>query len=395
MTASSAPSCKVIVNRQAARKVHAGHRWIYKSDLEHLEGAAPGDIVEVRDPRGRFLGRAFFSSTSQISLRLLTTDECEPTNAAFFQERIRAAAQRRRTLPPDTESYRLVNAEGDGLPSIIVDRFGDVLVFQTLSQGADRLKSLLVEILKEEFHPRGIIERNDAGVRELEGLKLQCSVPFGTAPDELEYRENGIRFLAPLLGGQKTGSFLDQRENHALARRYARGRALDCFTYAGGFALHIAAACEQVLAIDSSAAAVELGRRNAQLNHIANVEFKEANVFDELKAFDQAQAKFDTIILDPPAFAKKRSNLESALRGYKEINLRAMKRLSPSGILVTCSCSQHVSEIDFLNMLADAAADARRPVAVREKRTQSSDHPFLLSMPETLYLKCVILQALH
>lgn len=391
---TTVPSSTVRVNRKAADRVHAGHLWIYKSDLERCVGVEPGALVDVKDVRGRFLGRGFYSSKSQIALRLLTIRETEEIDRDFFRKRIQEAARRRTTLPDGTDACRLVNAEGDGLPSIVVDRFSNILVFQTLSQGADRIKPLLVDLLKEEFSPRGIVERNDAGVRELEGLELTCGVAYGEVPAEITYQENGVCFIARLHEGQKTGTFLDQRENHFLARRYARGVALDCFCYSGGFALNIAGSCEHVLAIDSSSAAVELGKRNAGLNQATNVQFKEANAFDELKALDTMKAQFDTIVLDPPAFAKKRSNLENAVRGYKEINLRAMKMLSPGGILVTCSCSQHVSEIDFLNLLSEAAADACRHFAVREKRTQSSDHPFLLSMPETLYLKCIILQAL-
>ncbi|MFI5174459.1 MAG: class I SAM-dependent rRNA methyltransferase [Terriglobia bacterium] len=392
---TATPSTIIRVNRKAATRVDAGHLWIYKSDLERPEDLEPGAMVEVRDFRGRFLGRAFYSSMSQIALRLLTTSEAETVDEAFFRKRIHAAAQRREPLPQGTEACRLVNAEGDGLPSIVIDRFVDILVFQTLSQGADKIKPWLQNILKEVFHPRGLVERNDVGIRELEGLELTCGLVFGEVPEEIIYQENGIRFIARLLEGQKTGTFLDQRENHLMVRPYARGVALDCFTYAGGFALNLAGSCEHVLAIDSSASAVELGERNAQLNGVKNVQFKEANVFDELKALDTMKARFDTIVLDPPAFAKKRTNLENAMRGYKEINLRAMKMLAPGGVLLSCSCSQHVSEIDFLNLLAEAAADAHRHFAVIEKRTQSSDHPFLLSMPETLYLKCVVLRAVE
>lgn len=393
MNATSTAST-AIVNRKAVERVQGGHLWIYKSDIERLDGVEPGDIVIVRDRRGAFVGRAFYSSASQITLRLLTTREEVAVDVDFFRHRVRAARQRRQSLPPGIEAHRLVNAEGDGLPSIIIDRFNDFLVFQTLSQGADRIKPLLIEILKEEFSPRGIAERNDVSVRELEGLELKSGLAFGEIPEEIEYVENGLKFIGRLLEGQKTGTFLDQRENHCMARRYARGLGLDAFTYAGGFALNLAQSCERVVAIDSSAAAVELGRRNAKINGITSVDFKESNVFDELKALDRGQTRCDTIVLDPPAFAKKRSHLDSALRGYKEINLRSMKILSPGGVLITCSCSQHISEIDFLNLLSDAAADARRHFAVLAKRTQSSDHPFLLTMPETLYLKCVVLQAL-
>lgn len=381
-----------VINRKAALRVQSGHLWIYKSDIVRLETAEPGPLREVRDERGRFQGRAFYSSTSQIALRLLTAREDEPVDSEFFRRRIQAAARRRQISDPGTSAYRLVNGEGDGLPSIIVDRFNDVLVLQTLSQGADAVKSDLIQILQEEFRPAGIAERNDVGVRELEGLPLISQLVSGEVAEEMEYRENGIRFIARLLEGQKTGSFLDQRENHQAARRHGRGNALDCFSYAGGFALHLASVCSRVLAIDSSASAIELGQRNAALNGILNVEFKEANVFDELKAFDRGPEQFETIILDPPAFAKKRGNLENALRGYKEINLRAFQLLNPGGILVTASCSYQVDDALFEQTVLSAAVDAKRSVQVLERRGAGRDHPSLLGMPESRYIKCLILR---
>ncbi len=271
-----------------------------------------------------------------------------------------------------------------------MDRYDDVLVLQTLSQGTDAVKSLLTEILVDEFSPRAVIERNDARVRGLEGLPLIAGTVYGDAPDELEISQHGLRFIVAPSGGQKTGSFLDQRENRLAARKAAYGRGLDCFTFNGAFALYLAGVCEEVIGIEISAEATIAARRNAELNQFTNVEFREANVFDALREMETGGERFDTIVLDPPAFAKNRASLKAALRGYKEINLRAMKLLNPNGVLVTCSCSYHVSEELFLEILAEAAIDARRRVQILEKRIQASDHPVLLGMPETYYLKCVV-----
>jgi 23S rRNA (cytosine1962-C5)-methyltransferase len=280
------------------------------------------------------------------------------------------------------------------LPSLIVDRYDDVLVMQTLSQGTDAVKSLLLEILVEEFSPRAVIERNDERVRDLEGLPLISATVYGNPPAELEILQHGLRFHVEPLGGQKTGSFLDQRENRLAARAAAattnKQRALDCFTFNGAFALHLASVCETVIGIDISADAVAAARRNAALNDLDNVEFREANVFDALRELEADGERFDVIVLDPPAFAKNRASLKAAIRGYKEINLRALKLLSPGGVLVTCTCSYHVSEELFLEIVNQAAIDARRRVQVVEKRMQAADHPVLLGMPETYYLKCVI-----
>ncbi|MCA1565209.1 MAG: class I SAM-dependent rRNA methyltransferase [Acidobacteria bacterium] len=384
----------ITVSRKGAERARAGHLWIYRSDLIDAGGgvAAAGAPVHVRDERGRFVGSALYSDRSQIALRLLTWRE-EPIDRDWWRERLRGAIARRAGLEREADAFRLVYAEGDALPSLIVDRYADVLVLQTLSQGTDAIKSTLVELLVELLAPRAVIERNDVRVRALEGLPLVSGVVYGDAPEEMEVVQHGTRFRVAPLGGQKTGAFLDQRENHLAARRLARGRALDCFTFNGAFALHMAAACESVLGLDISADAVAASRRNAELNNFSNVEFREANVFDALREMQDANERFDTIVLDPPAFAKNRASVRAAARGYKEINLRALKLLNPGGTLITCTCSYHMTEPQFHEVIAEAAADARRRLQIVEKRIQSSDHPVLVGVPETLYLKCVIARA--
>ena len=383
------------VNKRGADRVRAGHLWIYRSDVVDapVEG---GSVVRVTDERGNFVGQALFSDASQIALRFLTQRN-EDIDRNWWRRRIVGAAGRR-NIPPETNAYRLIYSEGDLLPSLIVDRYDDLLVLQTLSQGTDALKPLLTEILIEEFAPRAIVERNDARVRELEGLPLLAGTIYGDAPEEFEIMQHGLRFYVEPLGGQKTGSFLDQRENRLAARAVAqttnKQRALDCFTFNGAFALHLASVCDNVIGIDISGDAVLAARRNAELNGLTNVEFREANVFDALREMESAGEQFDVIVLDPPAFAKNRASLKAAIRGYKEINLRAMKLLNAGGVLVTCTCSYHVSEEIFLEILADAAIDAHRRVQIIEKRMQATDHPVLIGMPETYYLKCVIARAM-
>jgi 23S rRNA (cytosine1962-C5)-methyltransferase len=384
---------QVTITRRGAERARTGHLWIYRSDVRDAEGVEGGSVVRVRDERGRAVGQALYSSRSEIALRLLTTRD-EAVEREWWRARLRAAAERRRGLEQEAGAFRLVYSEGDLLPSLIVDRYGDVLVMQTLSQGTDALKSLFTELLVEEFAPRSIVERNDVRVRALEGLPVQTGVLHGEEPGELEVAQHGVRFRVAPLGGQKTGAFLDQRENHLAARAYARGRALDCFTFNGGFALSIAGVCESVTGLDISAEAVAASRRNAELNSASNVEFREANVFDALHELESAGERFDTIILDPPAFAKNRASVAAAARGYKEINLRALKMLTTGGHLVTCTCSYHMTEPLFLEVLAEAARDAKRRVQLVERRTQAQDHPVLLGVPETLYLKCVVLRAL-
>jgi 23S rRNA (cytosine1962-C5)-methyltransferase len=387
------PMKTATVTKRGADRVRRGHLWIYRSDVVNAD-ADGGSIVTVRDQHGNFLGQALYSDASQIALRFLTQTDTN-IDRDWWRQRIREAASRRRNIPADTNAYRLIYSEGDLLPSLIVDVYNDVLVLQTLSQGTEALKSLVTEILVEEFAPRAVIERNDVRVRELEGLELVAGVVYGNPPAELEILQHGIRFLVAPLGGQKTGFFLDQRENRLAARANAHGRALDCFTFNGAFALHLAGVCDTVVGLDISAEAIASARSNAQLNGIANIEFREANVFDALRELEAAGERFDTIVLDPPAFAKNRASLNAAIRGYKEINLRALKLLTPGGVLVTCTCSYHVSEQLFVDILSEAAIDARRRVQLVEKRIQASDHPVLLGMPETYYLKCVILRLLE
>jgi len=382
----------VTISPRGVERLRSGHLWVYRSDVTAAE-AEPGAVVRLKDDRGRFQGRAFYSDKSQISVRLLTRDDV-PVDRAFFAARLTQAESYRKLIVENSEAYRVVYSEGDLLPSLIVDRYGDYLVLQTLSQATERLKSLFVEVLVEMFAPKGIVERNDPKVRLLEGLDQRVTVLHGEVPAEIPAKQNGITFAHNLAKGQKTGSFLDQRENHAAARRYASGTVLDCFCYEGGFALTIADRCERVEAIDMAPAAIHAAERNRELNSISNVRFREGNTFDVLKEYDEAERRFEMILLDPPAFAKNRDSLPAARRGYKEINLRALKLLKPNGVLLTCSCSYHVSEAMFLQIIAEAANDAEKQVAVIERRTQAQDHPILLTMPETHYLKCLILKVL-
>ncbi|MFB3827496.1 MAG: class I SAM-dependent rRNA methyltransferase [Bryobacteraceae bacterium] len=383
----------VRVSARGAARIESGHPWVFAGDVLDSGGAEPGAAVMVTDPKGRALGTAFFSSASQIAVRLLS-GEVEEIGREFFLKRLRAAADYRRRVVRDTEAYRLVYGEADLLPALVVDRYGDYLVMQTLNQGMDRAKALIVECLAELFQPRGIVARNDAAVRAKERLPRESGVVYGEAPDRVPVVMNGLKLSAGVLHGQKTGIYLDQRENYLAAARYAHGRALDCFTSTGGFALHMAPRCESVEAVDSSAAALAAARGNASANGIANVEFRQADVFDLLSAYAAARRRFSAVVLDPPAFAKTRQAAEGAARGYKDINLRALRLLGPGGVLVTCSCSHHVSEAMLLELVAEAALDAGRSLRVLERRTQAQDHPILLTVPETHYLKCLILEVL-
>jgi 23S rRNA (cytosine1962-C5)-methyltransferase len=380
---------QIKISTRGAKRIRQGHLWVYRSDVRDVSDADGGALVRVADEAGNFVGQAFYSDRSEITLRFLTTHEAA-IDREWWRARLRQCAESRAAIARQTNAYRLVYSEGDLVPSLIVDLYDNVLVLQTLSQGTERLKSLFVEMLIEQFNPLTVIERNDARVREFEGLELISGVLYGDRPDEIEINQHGVRFAVSPLGGQKTGAFLDQRENYLAARSVAHGRALDCFSFNGGFALHIAPSCESVLAVDISGDAIAGAQRNAELNGAGNVEFRTANVFDALREMESGGERFDTIILDPPAFAKNRATVKSAARGYKEINLRALKLLNPGGVMVTCSCSYHMSEDLFLDIIADAALDARRRVQIIEKRGQSRDHPVLLGVPETRYLKCVI-----
>ena len=392
---------KAFVTKKGAKRVRGGHLWIYKSDVQKVE-ATGGDVVSVYDEAKNFVGKAFYSDSSEITLRIFTTRD-ESVDKEFWRRKIVEAAQRRSEptaaagglSPQNSNAKRLIYSEGDLIPSLIVDDYNRHLVIQTLAQGTEKLKETFVEILREEFSPVAIIERNDVKVRLRENLPMQTGVLFGEVVDETIIEQDGIKFHIAPTEGQKTGSFLDQRENHFAVRSYAFGKGLDCFTFNGGFGLNLAQVCNEVLAIDISEDAINLARRNAELNGIKNVRFQTANAFDALREMERSGEKFDTIVLDPPAFVKSRAALKSAVRGYKEINLRALKLLNKGGILVTCSCSFHFSEEIFLQTLEESARDARRRVHLIEKRMQASDHPILVGMPETYYLKCFILRVVE
>jgi 23S rRNA (cytosine1962-C5)-methyltransferase len=384
----------VVISRRGAERIRANHPWIYRSDVLS-SGAQPGDLVRVTTERDRPLGWAFWSDASQISLRMFSSSpEPQIDERAVFLEYLRKAIDYRASLAIDGTACRLVHGEADRLPALIVDRYADWLVLQTLSQGMDRRLALIVELLVEIVRPRGVLARNDPKVRRLEGLDEKIEVVFGEVPEIIEVSEGRMQYRVDLRHGQKTGLFLDQQENHAAAARYARGRALDGFSYLGGFALQLAPKCESVLALESSAPAVAAIRENAARNHVTNLEAREANVFDELRELDVSGERFQTIVLDPPAFARNRAAVERAVAGYKEINLRALKLLEPGGHLVTCSCSYNVDEALFEAILEDAAADARAVVSLVEKRMQARDHPVLVGVPETHYLKCLVLRKL-
>ena len=378
------------------KRVYTRHPWIFRSDIDRLEGnPSPGDIVTVKSAKGRFLAKAFFNPQSQITLRIMSYLD-EDINREFIFRRVHEAVEYRRTFA-DLQSCRLVYAESDRLPALIVDSFGDVLILQCLALGMEQFKQDVVDALIQEMHPRGIWERNDVPVRRLEGLEMNTGLLYGEVPDLLEIQENGIRFCVDVKQGQKTGFFLDQKENRAAIKPFVKEKkVLDCFTHTGSFALHAGYfGASEVTGVDISAYACEFAAKNAKLNHLEDrVRFVEANAFDLLSEKSRSGECYDVVILDPPAFTKTKSMVENAVRGYKEINLRAMKMISPGGYLVTCSCSQHVVPAVFRQMVTDAATDARVTLRQIEFRTQGKDHPILPSAPETEYLKCGIYQIL-
>jgi 23S rRNA (cytosine1962-C5)-methyltransferase len=380
----------VTVSSRGEHRIRGGHPWVYRADVSDVHASA-GDTVTVVGPKQKVLGQALFSDASQITIRMLTRGEAL-ADRALWRARLEAAVRFRESLHLEASAFRLVHGEADLLPSLVVDRYGGYLVVQALSQGVDRMLPEISQLLVDILSPAGILARNDPRVRTLEGLEQRVDVLHGEVPDAVVVREGPIQYAVDLWKGQKTGLFLDQRENREAAARYARGRLLDCFSYNGGFGLRLAAQSADVEALDISADAVARIAANAALNGVSRLRAREANVFDELRRLEKAGERFDTIVLDPPAFAKNKSAVPNALAGYKEINLRAMKLLAPGGYLVTCSCSYNVDEAMFAEMLQDAAADSHTAFTVVEKRMQGRDHPVLLGVPETYYLKCFILR---
>ncbi len=368
-----------------------GHPWIYRDDLEKIEDASSGDIVALENRKGKFLALGFYSERSKIAFRLITRRN-ETIDRDFWETRFRKAVEYRESAVARTNAYRLIYAESDGIPSFIVDRYAGHLSLQTLSPGPERLLPLFTEILSGLFRPPSMILRNDLAVRELEGLPQEKRVLDGNYPGRVEVFEGGIKYLADLLTGQKTGAYLDQRENRVRAGEWLRGRVLDGFCYNGLFALHAARNASEVTGVDSSQAAVDLAAENARLNGLANVKFRRGNVFDDLQAEADGGERYDGVILDPPAFAKSKGHVGGAVRGYKELNRRAIRLLNPGGILVTSSCSYNLSEEKFLEVLRDCEKDSGATLRLLEKRGQSVDHPVLLSFPESCYLKCLFLQ---
>ena len=385
---------KVILQPEKEKRLWTRHPWIFRSDIHTVEGEyVPGDIVRIYSHKERFLAKAFYNPNSQISLRIMSYRD-EPIDRDFIFRRVHEAVEYRRSFA-DLRSCRLIFAESDRLPALIVDAFGDILVMQCLALGMERFKQDVVDALVAEVHPAGIWERNDVPVRRLEGMELTTGLLYGEVPDRVEMAENGVRFLVDVKEGQKTGFFLDQKENRAAIAPFVKGKTvLDCFTHTGSFALHAGKyGAASVTGVDISEYACQFAMENARLNGLEDrVKFVTANAFDLLAEESRAGKKYDVIILDPPAFTKTRSALESALRGYKEINLRAMKMIRDGGILVTCSCSQHVAPDLFRKMVGDAAKDARVLLRQIEFRTQGKDHPILPQAPETQYLKCGIYQ---
>jgi len=381
----------VKVSRRGANRLKEGHVWVYRSDIVAANGVAPGALVGVVDEREKPLGTALYSSASQIAIRMVSRDAVNDLNR-LLRERLQAAIAYRERVVRDTDAYRIVFSEADFLPGLIVDRYNDLLSLQVLTQAMDReaVRQVIVSDLIERLKPQAIAERVDPRVRELEQLPPRSPSLLHGEKKNTVFSMNGVRFHHEAFEGQKTGAFLDQRENYAAVAQYAHGEALDVFCYHGGFALHLAQHCPKIAGVDSSRPALEVADRNASLNG-REIEWIEANAFDLLRDYASAGQQYDTIVLDPPAFAKSKSNLETALRGYKELNLRALRMLRPGGILVTCSCSYHVSPTDFVGVVAQAAQDMHRNLRILENRTQAKDHPILLAVPETAYLKCLVL----
>jgi 23S rRNA (cytosine1962-C5)-methyltransferase len=380
------------VTSKGFRRWEAGHPWIYRSDVSERPAEEAG-VVLVRDNRNRALGWALWSPRSEISLRLLDRDPDTTIDSAWWHSRIETAWRKRAGLETVTNAFRVVHGEADGCPSLVCDKYDRWAVVQLMSAGLETFRREILDAVVDVTRSDGVLARNDVPLRSREGLPRETVLLHGEVPEEIEVDEHTVRYLAAPWTGQKTGAFLDQRENRRLAGDVARGRALDCFSYHGSFALHLARNASSVTALDSSAHALERARQNADLNGFSHISFVEANAFEYLRECDADGTRFDTIVLDPPAFAKTRSSLPAALRGYKEINLRAMRLLSDGGMLYTASCSFHVGRDLFFGMLEAAAQDSGRRIAIRELRGQPLDHPEILGIPETGYIKGALLQA--
>jgi 23S rRNA (cytosine1962-C5)-methyltransferase len=389
---TGAPELPVVrLTAKGMRWQRTGHPWLYRDDLVGEPKLPPGEMAAVLGPGDRFLGQAFYSAHSRIALRFVTHGE-EPVDGAFWEERLQRALAYRQRLAGDTDAYRLIYAEADGFPGLVADSYAGHLALQTLHPGMERRLPEIIDLLQRQLTPKSITLRHDAEVRRLEGLPLEVKTVAGDLPGRVEVREGGVRLWVDIRGGQKTGLFLDQRENRAAAANYARGRVLDAFSYQGAFALHLARRAQHVTLVESSAAALEMARENARLNDLDNLDYVKGNVFGYLKAAVAAGQRFDTVVLDPPAFAKSRGERPAALKGYREINRRAFQLLNPGGVLITCSCSYNLSEPEFLVIVREAAAEAQRQAKLIERRGAARDHPALLSLPESLYLKCLILE---
>jgi 23S rRNA (cytosine1962-C5)-methyltransferase len=371
-----------------------GHPWVYRTDLERIKDAASGSVVAMESKNGKFLAQGFYSEHSKISFRVVSRSR-EPIDAQFWERRVLDAFRYRQAVVQQSNAYRLIYGESDGIPSLVLDRYADHFVLQALTLATENLLPVFVEIILKVFQPASIILRNDVMVRDLEGLPQEKKILFGQCPKEVQVFEGEIHYLADLWTGQKTGAYLDQRENRLLGARFLRETILDAFCYQGLFGLHAARRSSRVIGIDSSQEAVDRANENAALNGLSNTEFSRENVFDFLKTAVEEKRQFDGIILDPPPFAKSRENVAGASRGYKELNLRAMRLLTPGGILITSSCSYNMSESTFLDILRDCAKDSGSTWRIIERRGQSADHPVLLSFPESFYLKCLFLQKIE
>ncbi len=384
---------EVTLTPKGERWHRSRHPWNYRDDLQPANDSWGGQVVRVKAPDGRLLGQAFYNPLSKLALRWLTDRTDEPVDRAFWSKRLEAALELRRRVVRDSNACRLIYSEADGFPGLIADRYGDVLVLQCLSRGMEQILEVIVDLLKEQVHPKALVLRNDSPVRKLEGLPMEKKILFGTLPERVEMIEGECRFMVDVMEGHKTGAYLDQRENHLWARQYARGRVLDAFAYQGGFSLQAATRADEVLAVEDSAAALERLKENLSLNGQGKVQCERGNAFERLRALEKEEARFDLVILDPPAFAKNRTELKDAWRGYREINLRALRILKSGGVLITCSCSYLISEEIFGEILHEASRDSQRTVRFLENRTQGRDHPILMTHPESRYLKCVALEA--